>query len=367
MLKPDEAQKELEKLEQADWVEVRLRGLSKLPAPARSLGHALLAHDEDGLHDYERQGRERWQAVLRLEKETPAARRRLFAALFPKLEDSVEAAWQFLDRLPYQTGFARKAFRRPGRGPHLASRAAALLDGLLGSVGRYEQDIAWWAAWAGHHTHYAAADTMGLLFAATMDAGGKAGEQVFDTLAATCRNEHDIGCMGRHVTRGLLTSSRAEGWELMEKTLLAAQRQEGLRQTILESVDEAHPDAFRRMLRLILEHDLVRFSAVVRAVDVWFGFQWDSVSAGVVNKAIEQALTFLDDEAARCNAIQKGEGDDLYLALWSIGIENADRGRRRGRATLGRQECQAAFHRGASARAARAAAGARKACEGARR
>src|SRR5262249_49882164 len=153
----------------------------------------------------------------------------------------------------------------------------------------------WWAARAGQ-SHGGVADSMGVLFAATIDAGGTPGDEVFDILCASCKNEHDIGCMGRHVTRALLACARAEGWWLMEKTLLAAQRQEGLRQTILESVDEAHPDAFRRMLRLILEQDLARFSAVVRAVNVWFGFQWDSVSTGVVNKAIGQALSFLDDD-----------------------------------------------------------------------
>ena len=54
--------------------------------------------------------------------------------------------------------------------------------------------------------------------------------------------------------------------------LLAAQRQEGLRQNILETIDEAHPEAFRRMLRIIIDNDMVRFSSVIRAVDVWFGF-----------------------------------------------------------------------------------------------
>ena len=78
------------------------------------------------------------------------------------------------------------------------------------------------------------------------------------------------------------------------------------------------------MLRIILDQELARFSAVVRAVDVWFGFHWDSVSTGVVNKAIEQALTFLDDDEARLKAIQKGEGDDLHLALWSIAFEDAE-------------------------------------------
>src|SRR5438445_357789 len=191
MLKPAEAQKELLKHQRQDWVEFRIKDLGKLPATARALGHAVLGHDENGAaRQWNKQYQERQKAAARLDKESPAVRRKILAA------------------------------------------------------------------------------------------------------------------------------ARSEGWELMEKTLLAAQRQEGLRQTILEIVDEAHPDAFRRMLRLVLEHDLVRFSSVVRAVDVWFGFQWDSVSTGVVNKAIEQALKFLDDADAREKAIKKGQGDDLYLALW---------------------------------------------------
>jgi len=221
MLKPEDAQKELTKLQQADWVQVRLKDLGKLPATARALGHALLGRAADGAAArWDRLRQERQQAAAHLEKEPPAVRRKIFAALYPKLDDSVEAAWQFLGRLPYQTGYARKAFRCPRRRRYQVGRAAALLEGLS-AVSSFEQDIAWWAAWAGHHTDYGIADTLGLVFAATIDTGGKAGDEVFDILCASCKNEHEIGVMGRHVTRALLASSRRDGWELMEKTLLA--------------------------------------------------------------------------------------------------------------------------------------------------
>ena len=128
--------------------------------------------------------------------------------------------------------------------------------------------------------------------------------------------------MGRHVTRAMLISARPEGWEFVEKLLLAAQRQEGLRQVILESIDEAHPEAFRRMLRLILEHNLLRFSATVRAADVWFGLHWDSATPAVIRKAIEQVLCFLDDQQSRREAIEKATGETFYLALWSAGFDD---------------------------------------------
>ena len=79
--------------------------------------------------------------------------------------------------------------------------------------------------------------------------------------------------MGRHVPIALLCAGREEGWERVEALLLAAQREEGLRQSILEVVDEAHPEALRRMLDLILEHGLSRFSSVARATGVWLGFE----------------------------------------------------------------------------------------------
>src|SRR5262249_10307392 len=136
-------------------------------------------------------------------------------------------------------------------------------------------------------------------------------------------NQHEIGQMGRHVTRGLMVASRPDGWEYVEKLLLAAQRQEGLRQVVLETIDEAHPEAFRRMLRLILEHNLLRFGATVRAIDVCAGRQWDAPGAGVLRRTVEATLNSPEAPAARAAALAKDTGEPLYLALWTMGFENA--------------------------------------------
>ena len=99
--------------------------------------------------------------------------------------------------------------------------------------------------------------------------------------------------------------------------LLAAQREEGLRQVILETIDEAHPLAFRRMLKVILDQNLARFSATVRAFDVWLGYRWDAVSTSVVNETVERILLYLEDTAARTVALQGKVAEQVYLALWS--------------------------------------------------
>lgn len=129
--------------------------------------------------------------------------------------------------------------------------------------------------------------------------------------------------MGQHVLAALLLADRPEGWELIEKTLLAAQRQEGLRQSILESIDVSHPEAFRRMLRLILDQDLIRFSATVRAVDVWFGDLWVASSAGVIKKMLAQLVEFFEDPAARDKALAGKDPQNAFLALWCQATEDA--------------------------------------------
>src|SRR5262249_4411620 len=143
---------------------------------------------------------------------------------------------------------------------------STLLSHYLHTLGSYNEKITWYAEYGAYLGRGYGADPLGRLLAAVIDAGGETGEAVFDILLASARGEHEVGAMGRHVTRALLSASRSDGWTFVEKLLLAAQREEGLRQVVLEAVDEAHPEAFRRMLHVILENDLSRFSAVTRAM-----------------------------------------------------------------------------------------------------
>src|SRR5690606_22325779 len=137
-------------------------------------------------------------------------------------------------------------------------------------AGPYAQPPEWFAAWAPHlnvaHPTAPVPLDLGPVLAAAIDRGGATGEAVFQTLIESGNGEHAVGGMGRHVIVGLLRSSRPDGWEYVEAMLLAAQRQEGLRQSILEAADEAHPDAFTRIIDLAVRENLIRFAATIRAV-----------------------------------------------------------------------------------------------------
>lgn len=122
----------------------------------------------------------------------------------------------------------------------------------------------------------------------------------------------------------LLYCGTAPALDAVERLLLAAQRQEGVRQTVLEAAHVTHHDAFGRLCRVVLEHDLCRFSSTVRAADVWFGLMWDSVSAKVVQNAIETTLGFLDKPKTRNAAVGNGTPQEAYFAMWAAGFESFD-------------------------------------------
>ena len=112
---------------------------------------------------------------------------------------------------------------------------------------------------------------------------------------------------------------------LVEKTLLAAQLQEDLRQMILETLDETTIPVFQYFIGLILEHNLTRFSSVVRAVDTWFGFGWEAPQQSVVKRALELAQVYLADlDKAREAATSSQDNLERYVALWAVAIYNVE-------------------------------------------
>ncbi len=331
MLSREQSQEELAKFRIENALKRSEQRLSKLPTPISGLGNQLLTHievqkDRSGQVSYFYSRRTSIEekdflaTFVQLEHLKPKERIKLFGALFPKFPEAVESAWQLRKSMPYQIGYSRKAFRVPDAEVTLNARGTWLFQ-LLTFTLPYEEDIAWFAAWTPYLGY--GADTLGYLFAGAINNENKEGQAVFDILIASANGEHEIGAMGRHVTRALLTCSDLKAWEYMEKMLLAAQRQEGLRQVILETIDEAHPEAFRRMLKLIYKEDLSRFAAVIRAIDVWFNFQFETGSGKQIKQVLGQVIEFLESPKTRQKALKTEGGQGTYLALWVTAFENA--------------------------------------------
>lgn len=345
MLKPEEAQKRLDAWRLPEDENRVLAAVRALPDDLRDHAARVLelvsdlkesgddeAEDEEAADSSSRNA---WEEVQRGQREsarfldaTPAARRTLFELVSPALAPAIESAWQLIKTTPYQTGYERRAFRSPSDHGNYAEKHGDWLANVARMATQYRPEQltpTWLATWAAHLTsgYRGFESEVGLLLGAVLHDKSTEADEVFEILRQSLTNQHEIGGMGRHVYKAMLLSDREAGWELIEKTLLAAERQEGLRQAILESIDETHPAAFRRMLRIILDRDLIRFSAVVRAVDVWFGNLWTAATPAAVKKVVAQLVELLDDPAARKKALAGKEPEGAFLALWCLAADDA--------------------------------------------
>lgn len=251
------------------------------------------------------------------------ARNSLFELIIPRHARDVRRAWDALERRPVAGGLRETdLFRAPHRRPLLDESRAEWFTRILQTLGPLNCSIPEYAALFG-----SASDWQGdlpWLFAGVIDAGGDDADRTLQTMLGHLQSGAEAGENLEPAIRTLLTCGSPEAHEAVERLLLSAQRQEGLRQTILEALPAAHPDAFRRFCRTILEHRLCRFSSVVRAADVWFGLLWDSASPGVVEHAIRSVLRFLEQPADREAAVQGKDAEQAYFALWAAAFESID-------------------------------------------
>lgn len=328
MLPPDEAKRQLAEFAVAEVDAALRKRAASLPAGAGKIADELLGirSRELSLMGGSIEGYARSLRIARAIDALPDAERvQLLTAFFPRIGREVERAWRDLVLQPYQASYARRAFRAPRNPEFTAPKRFDWLFELLDVAAPYEQDVAWFAAWTGHLPFPWRCHAIGRLLASVVDAGGPQSDEVLGILLGAARGEHPIAVFDRYVVRALATSSRPGAWACLEDLVLRAQREEGLRQVVFETVDEAHPECFRRMLALVAEHGLARFSAVARATDVWLGMGWDSEAGKHVHSIAERLSRWIPDAEARRGALASGAGEDVYLALFTEALEDAVR------------------------------------------
>jgi hypothetical protein len=267
-------------------------------------------------------------AALTLDGLSGEDRALVTCALHPGLGPALARWWTDAQGRPYLRGRDRKAFRLPDAREVTRADRAADLRCLVSLAGPFDSDPVWLAIWGGHlaareHRWPMAQRTVGGLLASAIDLGGQTGEETLRTLIEIGNGEHPAGIMGRHVIVALLGSARPEGWEFVERLLLAAQRQEGLRQSILEAADEGHPTAFDRMLALVLDNKLLRFAAAVRAAGVWLGFGASVEDLPLVEDRVRKLALFRSSPRDRAAALSAIDPWDAYVALCAGGMHDA--------------------------------------------
>jgi len=301
--------------------ELRSR-LDALPETPAVIGNAYLAILDNGLSTAEYN----LYALRRslIETQPEGARAALFEALFPGISVFVESSWQLQKKLPYLANVGSGLFRAPNSPAHSAYSRQLWLEILFRATIDYKLDVDFLLEWASLES-LGPARVCGLLLAGAVDGGGTASDAILDGLARIATGAFAVGASCAAAVDGLVACSRPEAWEVVEKLLLSAQRQEGLRQTIFASASSAHRDAFVRLLQLIAREGLSRFASVAQAVTAWFAIPVDSGETWKIDEMVRDTLENLED-ASVCDARIAGKGGQtLYLALWARAVDDAAR------------------------------------------
>ncbi|WP_256942336.1 DUF5724 domain-containing protein [Bacillus sp. OV166] len=106
--------------------------------------------------------------------------------------------------------------------------------------------------------------------------------------------------------------------------LLAARLQEGLRQSIVENIDEGTLEATIYMLKVILDHELIRYSSVVRALDVWTGLDLQASDNRVTKRSIQYAARSLSNRELREEGVRSENLNTLFISLWATAVNEED-------------------------------------------
>ena len=311
MIKQEQAEKFLAKYEPKELKEADLASFS---APYQQLGAyitGLMEYEEIGAFEQEFASYN-FPDKLWESKEGKALALLLFGK---EIAPYAQRVWDSLLAYPYLRWWGRRPFRSENPADYTEvqlSKMSTLHNyygsgvGVLPIAEQFQYVV---------YREYNVEEFFALVLSENPDAYYELFKDIFSS-------EHEIGGVCAVLIKAALMVEDTRYRTLVEKLLLAAQLQEGLRQMILESLDGTSLASLQYFIGVILQHNLTRFSSVVRAVDVWFGFGWEAPQQSVVKRTLELAQTFLADYTAAEKAVSSKDNIERYVALWAVGVRS---------------------------------------------
>lgn len=155
------------------------------------------------------------------------------------------------------------------------------------------------------------------LIAAELDAGNTDLSQIIEDILLS---ENNTNLVTTAIIRGIIKSSHTYLHKVLGDFFLAARLQEGVRQAICENMDCGTIEAFFTLFQIITEHDLIRFSAVKRAICTWTGLCNINHVERITNKQLDLIKSSLSSKTF-CQALtQSNDSVELYIGLWTLGF-----------------------------------------------
>lgn len=155
------------------------------------------------------------------------------------------------------------------------------------------------------------------LIAAELDVGGSNLAEVLEDIILSENNVHAVT---RSIIRGIIKSDNTHLHKVLGDYLLAARLQEGVRQAVCENMDCGTKEAFLTVLQVIVEHNLLRYSSVKRAVATWTGICDEMNAERISNKVLDLIDSSLTDENYRIELTKSNDSIAFYIGLWAVGF-----------------------------------------------
>ncbi|MDE5674673.1 MAG: DUF4132 domain-containing protein, partial [Muribaculaceae bacterium] len=149
-------------------------------------------------------------------------------------------------------------------------------------------------------------------------------KECIDYLTEAMISENNANRLSYDFFRAVVKSGDKELLELEGKLLLAARLQEGLRQAIVETMDEGIPESYIYLLDIVTKNNLQRFAAVKRGLAVTTGLDEAEAPDRINDKFINLVSTYLTNREAAKIAVESKDAMEVYLALWSMAFFNVD-------------------------------------------
>ena len=237
---------------------------------------------------------------------------------------------QLLQKLPYQKGHMRRSFRAPNN-PMLHNHAiievirlllagyAVNMKGIYESTARMTYDNGAKCYVNADNEILAPAGLYKYALALLLD------EEDEETIAFV---EDVLWKNGAHLLfdyaliQAIMMSENEEVYKLLANVFKAAQSQEGVRQAIVENIDSGTFKAQCFFTKLLVENDFVRFSSVIRAVDVWFGFGYEAKDKKKVQHILELVLKGLKEGEEAL--LESDNAQEVYVGLWLMASQDVE-------------------------------------------
>lgn len=128
--------------------------------------------------------------------------------------------------------------------------------------------------------------------------------------------------LSHNLIKGMLLSTNSEAWDMAMDLLKSAKLSEGLRQAIVENIDLAQIDVFKRFLKYIHEENLIRFSSVRRAFLCFTGLEYDIQEKN--QKYLESKIYDCLVEEKILSYLNSKSTLDIYIGLYALATENSE-------------------------------------------